>query len=47
MAEKLRVLNTGPSLVAAALALAFGTARYSTRPRHRPDPVWRKRGTLN
>ena len=26
MAEKFRVLNTGPSLVAAALALAFGTA---------------------
>lgn len=26
MAEKLRVLNTGPSLVAAAIALAFGTA---------------------
>ena len=26
MAEKLRVLNTGPSLVAAALALAFGTS---------------------
>lgn len=26
MAEKLRMLNTGPSLVAAALALAFGTA---------------------